>query len=121
VAYDVELANRIREALGELPSVREVNMFGGLSFVVNEKMALSASNGGDMLLRVDPGRMEDLLGRGAEFAEMGRGRQMSKGWIVVKAEQIESDDEFGFWLEAALEFNRAVTSKAGVRRRGGRS
>ena len=54
VAYDEELAGRIRDLIGEEPSLREQKMFGGLAFLVGGNMAIAASGGGGILVRVDP-------------------------------------------------------------------
>jgi len=108
VAYSKELADRLRGALADEPAVREVSMFGGLSFLVNEKLALTANNHGDLMLRCDPARVEELTRRGATVAEM-RGRQMSQGWLIVAADTLRSEQDFAFWLDVALEYNRAVT------------
>jgi hypothetical protein len=108
MAYDRDLADRIREALlGR--SVREVSMFGGLTFMVNQKMTATANTQGDLMVRCDPSRVESLLKRdGAEWPEM-RGRKMSKGWIVVEAKRIKSDKILKSWIQEALDYNEKVT------------
>ena len=107
--YSQELADRIRFALSA-ESVREVGMFGGLSFMVNEKMAVSANTHGDLMVRCDPARSEELLTReGTQVAEMGNGRKMSAGWIRVTEKGMDEDADFDFWIETALEFNRGST------------
>ena len=105
MAYSKELADRIREAIADEPAVREVSMFGGLSFMVNGKLALTANNGGDLMLRCDPARVEELTDKGAKVAEM-RGRRMSKGWIIVSSDDLAADEDFAFWLGVALEYNK---------------
>lgn len=112
MSYNRELADRIREALAAKPSVREVKMFGGLSFMVNERMVVSVRSDGDLLVRADPDRADELLAaEGAQPAEMGAGRAMSNGWISVSEETIATDESFDFWLGVALEYNaRAATS-----------
>lgn len=117
MVYNRDLADRIRSALADQPAVREVNMFGGLSFMVNGKMAVGANNSGDLLLRCDPTQVDELLAeRGAQHAEMGKGRQMSKGWMVVRAEGIDSEEDFDYWIGIALEYNEKVTRKGAGRR-----
>jgi hypothetical protein len=111
VAYSKELADRIRGALADEPAVREVSMFGGLSFLVNEKLALTANHRGDLMLRCDPARVDELTGKGAEIAEM-RGRQMSKGWIIVSSDDLAADEDFAFWLRAALDYNKEITRRS---------
>jgi hypothetical protein len=88
-------------------------MFGGLSFMVNDKLAVGADTHGELMIRCDPERVDDLLGvAAAHWAEMN-GRKMSKGWMVVGAERIDSAEEFEFWIGLALEYNKKVTGKNG--------
>lgn len=91
-------------------------MFGGLSFLVNGRLAVSAHNGGGMLLRCDPARVDELIARGAQVAEMSNGRQLSRGWLVVGSKAVESGADFDFWLGVALDYNKEVAGK-GVRDR----
>ncbi|WP_202868951.1 TfoX/Sxy family protein [Kribbella antibiotica] len=108
MAYDRDLADRIRDVFAGL-SVREVKMFGGLTFMVNDKMTATANTHGDLMIRCDPDRVEDLLTKpGADWPSM-RGKKMSKGWIVVEADRVESDKVLGSWLEEALDYNEKVT------------
>lgn len=110
MAYDEELADRIREALAARPSVREVKMFGGLSFMVNDSMAVCAMSDGALLVRADPGRADELLViNGAQPAEMGTGRAMGKGWIAVGSEAIATEEDLDFWIGVALEYNAVQT------------
>lgn len=108
MAYDRDLADRIRDVFAGL-AVREVKMFGGLTFMVNDKMTATANTHGDLMVRCDPARAEDLLTRdGADWPEM-RGRKMSKGWIVVDAERVRSEEVLESWLTEALHYNKKVT------------
>ncbi|MCP2343663.1 TfoX/Sxy family protein [Actinomadura rupiterrae] len=102
---DGELAERVRAALAGRDDVREVRMFGGLSFMVAEKLAVSANPAGRLLVRCDPGRVDDLLAEdGARWAEM-RGKPMGKGWITVDASGVASDRALASWIEEALAYN----------------
>ena len=99
------LADRLRRALADEPTTREMRMFGGLSFLVNDKIVVAAQRDGGLLVRVDPARNSELIGRpGASQPEMGRGRSMGPGWIRVSGDAIGSDEELAFWLRAAMEF-----------------
>jgi TfoX/Sxy family transcriptional regulator of competence genes len=121
VAYSRELADRVREALAGRPSVREVKMFGGLAFMVNEAMVVCVMSDGDLLVRADPQQADDLLtARGARPAEMGAGRAMGKSWISVSHDAIAADEGLDFWLRVALEYNDTKTD-AGRRERGRRA
>lgn len=89
---------------------REVPMFGGIAFMVNEKMIVSVGKHGGLLVRVDGARHDELIGRaGAAQAEMGAGRTMGPGWIAVDASGIEDEESLAFWVRTALEDNRSVT------------
>jgi hypothetical protein len=104
-----ELVDRLRALLAAESSTREVPMFGGLSFMVNDKLIVSALRGGDLLVRVAPERDSELGDLpGASPAEMGPGRTMRPGWISVSAAAITGDDRLAFWLAVTLEHNRAM-------------
>lgn len=84
-------------------------MFGGRSFMVNERMIASALRDGGLLVRVAAEQHEELVSRpGAAQAEMGAGRDMGPGWIEVEAASIGDDENLVFWVRLALEHNRAV-------------
>ncbi len=103
MAYDPVLAERLRQALADVEH-REVAMFGGLSFMVDDKLALSASNQGDLLLRCDPGDVDELVAEPhVRWAEM-RNRRMSKGWLRVGPGRYDADEELARWVEIAVEY-----------------
>ncbi|NDL55755.1 TfoX/Sxy family protein [Phytoactinopolyspora mesophila] len=109
MAQQALLADRIRAALADEPSVREVPMFGGLSFMVNEKMVVAVHTDGDLLVRVDPERNGEFLEiAGARPAEMGAGRGMGPGWISVAQKALGTDTELSFWVGVAREYNTRV-------------
>ncbi|MGI5487990.1 TfoX/Sxy family protein [Microtetraspora malaysiensis] len=110
MAYDPELADRIREALSEEADVREVKMFGGLAYMVNGKLAVTADSHGRLMVRCDPDRVEALLQREGAFWPEMRGRRMSKGWMVVDAGGTESDEAFDSWIREALDYNEKETA-----------
>jgi TfoX/Sxy family transcriptional regulator of competence genes len=98
--------DRVRAALSDQPSAREVRMFGALAFMVNEKMVVALQRDGDLLVRVSPDRDDELLARpGARPAEMGAGRSMGPGWISVAADAVAGDDDLLFWINVALDYN----------------
>jgi len=77
------LAQRLRALLTCHHNVREVRMFGGLSFMVDERMAVVAGRAGDLLVRTDPAEYDDLLQRGGIPAHMGNHRPMGRGWLTA--------------------------------------
>ncbi len=104
------LIERVRDLLADEPVTREVSMFGGRAFMVNEKMIVSALKDGGLLVRVASDRHDELLTRpGAAQAEMGAGRDMGPGWIEVAAPTITDDAGLAFWVGIALEHNQTVT------------
>ena len=110
MTYDVELADRIRSALEAQPSIREVKMFGGLSFMVNDAMVMNVGSAGDLLVRVDPERHDEYLAvKGAHPAEMGKDRTMGPGWLAVDSHAVAADEDLAFWIEAVLDLNRRMS------------
>lgn len=103
------LVERARALLVDEPSTREVSMFGGLSFMVNDKMIVSALRDGDLLVRVAPERDGEFVEMpGASPAEMGAGRTMGPGWVSVSARSIASDERLSFWIGVALDYNHRM-------------
>jgi hypothetical protein len=108
VSPQSELIERLRDLLAGEPSTREVSMFGGRSFMVNDRMVVSAMKPGDLLVRVPAERHDELLSRpGAVQAEMGAGRTMGPGWISVSASHLDTEAGLSEWLDIALAHNRA--------------
>jgi hypothetical protein len=116
MAYDEDLADRIREQVGGEPGVDEQQMFGGLAFLINGHMAIAASGQGGILVRVDPSEADGLLGStGAEVAVMG-GRSM-RGWLRVTPEQVGTDAELAVWVQHGIGYARSLPAKARGRSR----
>ena len=107
MAYDELLADRVRDILSDQESLREQKMFGGLAFLVRDKMVVCVGTGNRALLvRVDGAREpEHLEHPGAHHAVMGRERSMGAGWITIDAEALTSEAALEFWIVAALEHN----------------
>jgi TfoX/Sxy family transcriptional regulator of competence genes len=98
------LAQRVRAALPPDRPVREVSMFGGLSFMVEDSMVVAAGRDGRLLVRIDPTRHDELLGLpGAEPAVMGADRPMGPGWIRVASEGLGTDEQLAFWVDVGLD------------------
>ncbi|MGY1822086.1 TfoX/Sxy family protein [Geodermatophilus sp. SYSU D00079] len=113
MAVDADLAARVRAAVSHEEDVREVRMFGGLAFMVNEKMvACVSAGGGALLVRVCRSRDAEYLEvLGARRAEMGAGRSMGEGWIAVDQEALTDDRDLQFWIDAVLEYNVEQTAR----------
>ena len=110
VAYDEELAERIRALVGGGCEVTEQKMFGGLAFLVGGNMAVAASGQGGLMVRADPAQSDTLLATtSARLMEM-RGRQMP-GWLRVDAEDVRTDDELARWVELGTTYARSLPAK----------
>lgn len=104
-ARQANVIERLRSIITD-PTTREVSMFGGRSFMVNDQLVASALRSGDLLVRVDPGDHDEMLSEhGATAAEMGKGRSMGPGWINVSAEAITSRKQLSIWVRRALDRN----------------
>jgi TfoX/Sxy family transcriptional regulator of competence genes len=110
VAYDEELAGRIRTLLGDRAGLTEQKMFGGLAFLIGGNMAIAASGGGGILVRVDPAESDTLVATTpAEPMEM-RGRQMA-GWLRVDACALSDDAALAAWVERGAGYAAALPPK----------
>jgi TfoX/Sxy family transcriptional regulator of competence genes len=110
MAYDEDLANRIREVVGDEKGVTEKKMFGGLAFLINGNMSVSASGQGGLLLRVDPEQTDALLAKPhAQPFEM-RGRVM-QGWLRVEAEGVKTKSQLERWVRRGVDHAKSLPKK----------
>ena len=110
MAYDEELAARIRELLAGESDVTEKKMFGGLAFLISGNMAVAASGQGGVLVRVDPAQSETLVTTtNARPMEM-RGRPM-KGWLRVDPGDVRRKPELARWVELGATYARSLPAK----------
>ena len=110
MAYDEDLANRVRELVLMEAGVEEKRMFGGLAFLIDGNMSVSVSGQGGLLLRIDPAETDSLLGRRhARPCEM-RGREM-QGWLRVDAAGVKSRRELERWVALGVAYARSLPSK----------
>src|ERR1700739_2429186 len=97
MAYDEDLANRIRELLGSERAVEEKRMFGGLAFLINGNMSVAASGKGGLMVRVPPGDTEKLLAR-AQVSPMVMAGRETRGWLRVAAEGVKTKRQLESWV-----------------------
>jgi len=110
VPFDPDLAERIREQLAEVENVTERRMFGGLAFLVNGHLAMSASRHGGLMVRVGAERSGEAESRPhARLVEM-RGRAMP-GWIFVEHEGIRTARQLKPWVRRGLDFAHSLPPK----------
>src|SRR3954452_16925589 len=106
MAYDEELAERIRGLLPDVP-VTEQKMFGGLAFLVGGHMAVAASGRGGLMVRVDPEDTETLLAKPHARPMEMRGREM-RGWLRVDADGVRTKRQLQPWVTRGLAYARAL-------------
>jgi hypothetical protein len=110
VAYDEDLADRIRQMLPEEPDLAEKKMFGGLAFLVGGNLAVSASGQGGVMVRVDPAESEQLVATtNAHLVEM-RGRPMP-GWLRVDVDDVRTKRQLARWVRLGTAYARSLPAK----------
>jgi TfoX/Sxy family transcriptional regulator of competence genes len=110
VAYDEELAARIRALVAGEPGLTEQKMFGGLAFLVGGNMAIAASGQGGVLVRVDPERSDEVVASTEAYVMEMRGREM-RGWLRVDAEHVRTDTELAEWAQLGTAYARSLPAK----------
>lgn len=110
MAYDTDLADRVREVVQAERGLTEKRMFGGLAFLIDGHMAVSASSGGGMLLRIDPAQTNWLVDEPHVRRFEMRGRKMD-GWLRVDAAVLETDDDLRRWVALGVTYARSLPDK----------
>jgi TfoX/Sxy family transcriptional regulator of competence genes len=110
MAYDEDLANRIRELVLAEQGVTEQRMFGGLAFLIDGNMSVSASGQGGLLLRIDPTETDALLRKPHACPFEMRGRAM-QGWLRVDAEGLRTKRQLERWVARGIAHARSLPSK----------
>jgi hypothetical protein len=109
MAYDENLAKRIRDEIGPMPGLVEKKMFGGTGFLVQGNMACGVY-GDDMIVRIGPGGYEDALARPHVRVFDITGRPMS-GWVMVAAAGVAGDDDLHAWVQQGVEYALSLPAK----------
>lgn len=110
MAYDEDLANRIRELIAAEPDVTEQRMFGGLAFLVGGTMAVAASRQGGLMVRVDPQQTDALLAKPHTRTFQMRGRAMH-GWLRVDAQGLRTKRQLAPWVNRGVQYARSLPAK----------
>jgi len=110
VAYDEDLADRIRELLSEQRGVTEKKMFGGLAFLIGGNMAIAASAQGGALVRVDPGQADHLVETTPARAALMRGRPM-QGWLRVESADLRTKRQLEKWVRLGSAYASSLPPK----------
>ena len=103
MAYDEELAGRLRALLGDRAGLTEKKMFGG-------NMAIAASGEGGILVRVDPEQSDELVATTPAVPMEMRGRQTA-GWLRVDTADVADDAALGEWVERGTAYAASLPAK----------
>ncbi len=110
MTYDGALADRVRELVAGQDGLSERRMFGGLAFMINGNLAVSASSRGGLLLRVDPTQTDALVADPLAERFVMRGREMD-GWLRVDVDATVTEDELERWVNRGIAYARSLPAK----------
>jgi hypothetical protein len=110
MAYDEDLANRIRELVATEAGVVEQRMFGGLAFLIGGHMSVSVSGQGGLLLRCDPRETDALLGKPHAAPFEMRGRAMD-GWLRIHPDGVRTKRQLERWVARGVDYARSLPPK----------
>ena len=110
MAYDEQLADRIRTRLGSRADLSEKKMFGGLAFLIGGNMAIAASGQGGILVRVDPDESAALVAKTKAETAVMRGRPIA-GWLRVASDDVRTKAQLAPWVERGTAYARSLPAK----------
>jgi TfoX/Sxy family transcriptional regulator of competence genes len=110
VAYDEQLAERIRQMVDGEAGLTEKRMFGGLAFLVGGNMAIAASGQGGVLVRVDPAQSDELVAKTDAYVAVMRGSPMA-GWLRVDSDHLRTKPQLAKWVKLGVAYARSLPAK----------
>lgn len=108
MAYDENLANRIRQRFAELPHVQEKEMMGGLTFMYNDKMCVGIIKD-ELMCRIDPALHEESVEKPG-CRTMDFTKRPMRGYVMIEESGMKSQKDFDYWINLALDFNKKAKS-----------
>jgi hypothetical protein len=103
MAYDEDLANRVRELLARQPGVDEKPMFGGLAFLIGGHLAVAVSSKGGLMVRVPPDDTAKLLTR-AHVSPMVMAGRETRGWLRVDDAGVKTKRQLEGWIFRGVDY-----------------
>lgn len=110
MAYSEQLADRIRELIGDESDLREQRMFGGLAFLIGGNMAVAASGQGGVMVRVNPDESDALVAATAAREMEMRGRPM-RGWLRIEEADVGTASDLEAWVRRGVAYARSLPAK----------
>jgi TfoX/Sxy family transcriptional regulator of competence genes len=108
MSYNEKIADKIREALSGTKYLVEKKMFGGIAFMVNDKMCVGVDKD-DIMLRCEPEMTDELLSKKGSRPFDLTGKPM-KGWLLVGPEGTTNKKDFDWWIKYAVEANKKLVA-----------
>ena len=108
MAFNEKLSNRIRETLAETPNVEEKYMFGGVCYMVNDKMCVGVVDD-ELMCRIGPDKYEEALEKTGAREMIFTGKPMV-GYVFVSDEGMKTKRDFEYWINLCLDFNKYAKS-----------
>ena len=110
MAYDLTLAERVREYLAKFPKLKmeEKKMFSGLTFMVNGKMCICVT-GENLMCRFDPVLTSKIVVKKGVLPVIMKGKEYP-GYCSVEPTGFKSQKDFEFWVHLCLDFNGKAKS-----------
>lgn len=111
MAYNIQLANRVREYLARVPDleIEEKKMFGGLAFLINGKMCVNVSRD-NLMCRFNPDRLDELAEKEG-FVQMVMKSKTYKNYCYVEPQVIKTDKALAYWIEVCLDYNKQIKNE----------
>ncbi len=107
MAYNEKLAAMTRELIAvSAKKITEKAMFGGLCFMVNDKMAVGVEKE-RLMVRLDPARYEEVLEKEGCRPMDFTGKVM-KGFVFVDATVLTTKKKLEYWISLAMEYNKVA-------------
>lgn len=110
MAFDPELADRVRSLLADADALTEKRMFGGIGWTIGGNMAAGAHNDGRLMIRCSKENFEELLSEpGAEA--MRRGTSSLTGWLLIDANAVADDQSLSRWVARGRAYAESLPRK----------
>lgn len=116
MAYDHDLADRVRELVGGKSGLSEQPMFGGLAFLIDGNIAVAASGQGGVLVRVHPADSDDLVDS-TPAKEATMGNRTMRGWLQVAPEHLRTKRQLAAWVQRGVDYASSLPAKSRGRSR----
>ncbi|WP_370328900.1 TfoX/Sxy family protein [Mycolicibacterium hippocampi] len=110
MAYDADLAERVREILAARRGIEEKKMFGGLAFMIDGNMSVVVSSHGGLMVRVPTEETDRLLTRNHVAPMVMAGRE-TRGWVRVQSGGVKTSRQLSEWVNRGVEFAEGLPAK----------